>query len=184
MDKAVATFRWTGSWHTVFITIDPKGTSVVDQALQRSVHEFVTGYTMTGYDLEIDPPIYAGLEIELDICVAPGYFRSDVQQALLEELGSQIMPDGRAGFFSPDNFTFGQRLYLSQLYAAVERVPGVDSAKVVRFARQHALNKAAETVENLSRGYIPAGRLEVIRLENDPNLPESGILSLEMRGGE
>jgi hypothetical protein len=25
--KAVATFRWTGSWHTVFLAIDPEGQS-------------------------------------------------------------------------------------------------------------------------------------------------------------
>jgi hypothetical protein len=32
---------------------------------------------------------------------------------------------GTAGFFDPDNFSFGQQLYFSQLVAAAMAVPGV-----------------------------------------------------------
>jgi hypothetical protein len=66
-------------------------------------------------------------------------------------------------------------------------VAGVDSAVVSRFARafdydpvDHGL---PSTTQNLGRGYIEVGRLEVIRLDNDPNFPENGVLDLTMRGG-
>lgn len=125
VSKAVATFRWTGSWHTVFLTIDPAGQTELSPALESRVTSWVTRYTQAGYDLEIDGPVYAPLDIEIEVCTEPDHFRADVEEALLDALSSRILPDGRRGFFYPDNFTFGQSLYLSQLYAAVEEVEGV-----------------------------------------------------------
>ena len=177
--RAVATFRWTGSWHTVFLTIDPVGRIGVSDEMQARVKAWVTHYTQAGYDLEIDPPIYVPLEIEVDICVKPTHFRADVKQAVLAALSSKVLPNGQRGFFHPDNFTFGQSLYLSQLYAAIEAVEGVDSAQVRRFKRFYRLPNG-----ELEKGYIPMGRLEVAQLENDPSFPENGVLRLTMLGGK
>jgi hypothetical protein len=185
--RAVATFRWTGSWHTVFITIDPLGRTDVDAALERRVRNWVTRYTLAGYDLEIDPPIFVPLEIEIDVCVAPTHFRAHVEEAVLAVLSSRRLPDGSRGFFHPDAFTFGQPLYASRLYAAVEAVDGVDSAVIRRFIRRTTSdpdpNRPA-TRKNLKRSYLPVGRLEIIRLDNDPSLPENGVLRLNMLGGK
>lgn len=179
ISRAVATFRWTGSWHTVFITIDPVGRTEVSPELERRVKDWVTRYTQAGYDLEIDPPSYVPLEIEVNVCTSPDHFRADVLEALLVDLSSRPLPDGRRGFFHPDNFTFGEALYLSQLYAAIESVEGVDSAEVTIFQR---LGKATDN--ELEQGYIPMGRLEIARLDNDPNFPDNGILRLNMMGGK
>jgi hypothetical protein len=176
--KAVATFRWTGSWHTVFVTVDPRGRVDLPLDLQKDVKDWVTRYTLAGYDLEIDPPVYVPLEIEADVCVAPAHFRGQVEEALLAALSSQMLPDGRRRFFHPDNYTFGQSLYLSQLYAAIESVVGVDSAVVTMFQHFGELPN-----QELERGEIPMGRLEVLRLDNDLSLPENGVLRLNMLGG-
>jgi hypothetical protein len=102
-----------------------------------------------------------------------------VEEALLVALGDQPLPDGRQGFFHPDNFSFGQSLYLSELYRAIEAVSGVDSAEVVKFHRfSQALN------EELERGSIPMGRLEVVQLENDPSFPENGVMQFNVWGGK
>ncbi len=179
VSKAVATFRWTGSWHTVFVTIDPEGRTDIPSDLKREVTDCVTGHTLAGYDLELNSPIYTPLDIAIDVCVAPNHFRAHVEEALLLALSNQTLPDGKRGFFHPDNFTFGQPLYLSQLYAAIEAVKGVDSAAVTTFQR---FAKAPDN--ELEQGYIPMGRLEVVRLDNDPNFPENGVLGLNMLGGK
>jgi len=187
VSKAVATFRWTGSWHTVFVTIDPVSRTDVPLALQQRVKDWVTRYTQAGYDLEIDPPTFVPLEIEIDVCVAPDHFRGHVEEAALVALSNQALPDGTRGFFHPDNFTFGQALYLSQLYAAIEAVDGADSAVVTRFVRQDESDPEPSrpaTGQNVDRGYIPMGRLEVLRLDNDSNFPENGVLRLNMLGGK
>ena len=179
VSKAIATFRWTGSWHTVFISIDPLGQAKVTPDLKENVQDWVAGYVQVGYDLVISPPKYVPLNIEMDVCVSPSHFRSDVEATLLAELSNQSLLNGTRGFFHPDNFTFNQPLYLSQLYAAVEKVEGVDSAVITKFQR------FAKTSKNeLDRGYISADRLEIFRLDNDPNFPENGHLILNMRGGK
>ncbi len=177
--RAVATFRWSGSWHTVFITIDPVGSVDVNKSLQKRVKDWVTRFTQAGYDLEIDPPLFAPLEIEIDICAEPTHFRAHVKEAVLNALSNKPLGVNQLGFFHPDNFTFGQSLYLSQLYAAIESVSGVDSAEITKFQRY-----GKPPNQELENGYIPMGRLEVVRLDSDANFPENGILRLTMRGGK
>ena len=179
VSRAVAVFRWTGSWLTVFITIDPYGTNDVTPDLEQKVKDLVESYTLAGYDLEIRPPSYVALIICVDLCVSPDHFKGDVEEALLVALSNQVLPDGSLGFFHPDRFTFGQALYLSQLYEAIEKVEGVDSAVITTFNR---LGKPIN--QDIEKGFIQVDALEVIRLDNDPSLPDNGILRLNMRGGK
>jgi predicted phage baseplate assembly protein len=179
VSNAVATFRWTGSWHTVFITIDPVGGTELTLELKQRVRDWVARFTQAGYDLEIDEPDFVPLEIEVDVCVAPDHFRGDVEEALLLALDNQQQPDGMMGFFHPDRYTFGQALYLSELYAAIEAVDGVESAMVRVFQRYGKPSK-----NPLNSGRISMGRLEIVRMDNDPNFPEDGILILNMLGGK
>jgi hypothetical protein len=187
VSKAVATFRWTGSWQTIFVTIDPVGRTDVSADLKQRVRDWVTRYTLAGYDLKICPPLFVPLEIEIDVCVASDHFRASVAAALSSALSNRRLPDGTRGVFHPDNFTFGQPLYLSRLYAAIESVQGVGSAMVRRFIRRDEIdpepNRPASR-KNLERSYISAARLEVIRLDNDASFPENGLLQLNMMGGK
>jgi hypothetical protein len=187
VQRAVATFRWTGSWHTVFLTVDPVAGVELTPSLRAEIVQHVAAYTQTGYDLEVQGPIYVPLEIEIDVCADREHFRSDVEQAAMEALSSRVLPGGRRGFFHPDNFTFGDPLYLSALYAAVEAVDGVDSATVRTFRQVTEYEPDITrpvTTRNIERGFIPAERLQVLRLDNDPSRPENGFLRLRMGGGK
>ena len=185
--RAVARFRWTGSWHTVFISIDPAGRQGLEPAAATSIAAFVERFTQAGYDLEIVPPHYVPLALTLEICVDPEHFRSDVERAVRATLTSGLGPHGRLGFFHPDNFTFGQPLYLSRLYAAVADVDGVNSVVATRFGRlgdDEPDSGGAITEQNLGQGEIPIGPLEIARLDDDPDFPENGLLRLRMEGGK
>ncbi len=179
VQRAAATFRWTGSWHTVFVTADRQGGVAVDDAFETEMRRHVERYRMAGYDLEIDGPRFVPLEIEMHVCVKPNYFRSDVKTALLRLFSNQTQPDGRRGVFHPDNFTFGQPVYLSRLYAAAQTVPGVDSVLIPIFQRQGTPDQKA-----LDDGKLTLGRLEIARLDNDPNFPERGVFHLNLEGGK
>lgn len=178
VSKAVATFRWTGSWHTVFITIDPVGTNEVSSQLRSSIKDWVTRYALAGYDIEIDQPIFVPLEIEADLCIEPDHFKGDVELELNDALSNRSLAGGRQGFFHPDKFTFGQALFLSQLYAAIESVEGIESASFRVFKRY-----GRDPEGELEKGHISVHRLEVIRLDNDPSFPENGVLRLNLWGG-
>jgi hypothetical protein len=139
----------------------------------------VERYRLAGQDLELDSPQYLSLQIELDVCVDPGYFQKDVQQGLLQVLGSGIMAGGQKGLFYPDNFTFGQTVYLSPIYAAARSVAGVVSVTATIFQPQ-GVNSASY----LAAGEIKLGPLQVARLANDPSYPDHGQLTLNMEGGK
>jgi hypothetical protein len=173
-----ADFRWTGSWHTVFATVDPTGSDVLDAGTEAAVRAQLVRYKLAGYDVEVDPPRFVALHIGLVVCAQPDHFRADVHLAVRRGLSATTLPDGTRGFFHPDNFTFGQPLHLSALYAAVEAVAGVDSVEVAEFHRY-----GEQPAGELQAGRVAAGRLEILRCNNDPNFPEHGVLTIEMRGG-
>lgn len=178
VQRAAATRRWTGSWYTMFVTVDRVGGREVDADFETELRAFLERFRMAGYDLEIDAPRFVALDLALKVCVAPGYFRSNVKQALLEAFSNRDLPDGRRGFFHPDNFTFGQPVYLSQIIAAAMRVPGVDSVAIDRFQRW-----GEDPHGEIDDGRITLSRLEIARLDNDPSLPEHGRIELQMLGG-
>ena len=173
VQRAAATLRWTGSWHTVFLTIDRVDGGEIDAAFENELREYLEQYRMAGQDLEIDGPQYVALELEMMVCVASDYFRSDVLAALQDVFSSGTRADGSLGFFNPDKFTFGQGVYLSQLYAAAQEVAGVRYVEINTFQRLGTPSTAA-----LDEGVLTIGRLEIARLDNDPNFPERGVLDV------
>jgi hypothetical protein len=179
IQRAAATLRWTGSWHTVFVTVDRAGGLPVDADFEPLIARHVDRYRMAGHDTEFNDPVHVSLEIDLLVCVQASHFRSDVRAGLAEVLGNRTLPDGRRGLFHPDNLSFGQTVYLSPLYAAARQVAGVASVQVTRFQRQGTVDPLP-----LSQGFMPLARLEIPRLDNDPNFPEHGVLRLTLFGGK
>ena len=178
IQRAAATFRWTGSWHTVFITIDRFDALPLTSDFETQLEREIEPFRMAGHDLEVDSPRYVSLEIAMFVCVKPDYFRSDVRAALLEVFSSGTLADGRKGLFQPDFFTFGQTVYLSALYAAAQAVAGVASVQVTTFQRQ-----GLPETSGLTNGFLAMNRLEIARLENDPNFPEHGLFTVNLGGG-
>src|SRR5205085_9849094 len=62
VQRAAATFRWTGSWHTVFVTADRFGGAPVDAAFAVQLRHHLERFRMAGYDLEVRPPRYVPLD--------------------------------------------------------------------------------------------------------------------------
>ena len=179
VQRAAATLRWTGSWHTIFLTVDRFDGAAIDAAFEEELRDFLEPYRMAGHDLEIDGPQYVALEIEMQVCVDSDYFRSDVLAALQDVFSSDTRADGSLGFFHPDKLTFGQSIYLSQLYAAAQKVAGVRYViDVLTFQRLDL-----PSTSGLEEGVLTMGRLEIARLDNDPNFPDRGTLKFTMRGG-
>lgn len=178
--RATATFRWTGSWHTVFITIDRQGGLPVtsDPLFVTGLTRYLEGFRLAGYDLEINGPTYVPLALEFHVCVKPGYFKSDVLESLLRRLGTGLQSDGRRSAFDPDQLTFGQAIYLSSLYAEILSVAGVESAEATDFRRFGQLPNG-----ELAKGFIEMGPLEIPRCDNDPNFPENGQINFTFDGG-
>jgi hypothetical protein len=168
---AIAAKRWTGSWYTMFVTVDRLGGLEMDSEFENEIVGFLEKYRLAGYDLEINEPIYVPLQISLDICIKDRYFKGEVVEQLVETFSNRVNADGRKGFFHPDNFTFGQPLYLSRVYEAAMAVDAVSSVRVTSFQR-----RAKVAADEINAGVIKLEQTEIVRLDNDPSKAENGMI--------
>jgi hypothetical protein len=186
---AVASFRWTGSWYTVFVGVDPRypndlitlpdGRTRLGGALTDHVRASLKTNKLVGYDLEIRSAEYVPLELAFELCVKPDYFRGDVVEAVRLALSNGPNPDGSIGFFDPGNFTFSQAVCLSRIYDAIQSVEGVLSAFVTIFRRFGKTDNG-----ELATGILPIGPWEIARLDNDPGFKENGVIRITSGGGK
>lgn len=177
--EARGTLRWTGSWYTAFVSVDPVAT--MTSTVVKETTSSLTLLRMMGTDLSVEGAVLVGLRIEMEICVDPGHFQGDVFEALMHLFIAGNRCNGQAGLLNPANFNFGETVYGSPLIAAAQSVEGVLSATLTAFARMHA---PAGSPDGLTTGYLTMGRLEIPRCDNDPNHLDRGVFLLHMDGGK
>ena len=175
---AAAQLVWTGSWYEAVVALDMAGGHGEAGELIEPVGRFLEHYRRMGHDLRVGLARYAPLDIELVVCVKPGYLRGHVKASLLNLFGTRALPGGKQGFFHPDRFSFGDSVYLSQIVAAAQTVEGVESADVTVLKRRFE----AENQER-KNGVLPLDPFEVAQVDNDPAFPENGRFTLVMSGG-
>jgi hypothetical protein len=183
IQKAAASFRWTGSWLTVYVTVDRYGGKAVDDRFKTDIKNFLNQYRLAGYDVEVNGPLYVPLEIEMRVCIDQSHFREDVKKALLEAFANYDLASGERGFFHPDNFTFGQPVLLSRIYERAMKVDGVISVEITKLQRLGAQKDEGAGGAGLKQGFLKIGFTETARLDNDPNYPENGIIRVFVEGG-
>lgn len=189
VQSAVARFRWTGSWLTVFASVDPAssedlvdlsdGRSALSPALQLEVRTQLNRFRLTDYDIELRAPEFVPLDIAIDLCVLPGQFRADVVADVRRRMGSGCTADGQPGFFHQSRTVFGSPVRLSAIYAVVVSVPGVDTVTVTRFRRLGQPDNG-----ELDRAVIELGPSEIARCDNNPDFTEHGVLAITAHGGK
>lgn len=179
IQRAVATIRWTGSWYTVVVAVDPVGGETADATFLAEVQDYLDGYRMAGHELAVVAAQYAPLEVGLAVYVDPAYRRDLVRTELLAIMSNRRLPDGRLGLFYPDRLTFGAAVYLGPVIAAAQGIAGVARVTATRFSRYRQPGTDART-----SGRIDIGPTEIARLDNDPSRPELGRFYLDdLEGG-
>jgi hypothetical protein len=173
--QARGTLRWTGSWYTAFVSIDP---TQLTPAIQSETSGGLEKLRMMGTDVAVEAATIVGLAIELSICVDPQHLRGDVYDALMEIFVSGNRCDGAAGLLDAANFSFGQTVYASPLVAAAQAVEGVVSVRLSKFTRMDA-----PWVDGVAEGCLTMGRLDIPRCDNDPNHLDHGTFALALDGG-
>ena len=178
VQRAAARLRWTGSWYEMLVAIDPYGEEQADAGLLNEIAGCLHRYRRIGHDLVVKPARRVPLDIGIKVCVLPDYLRGHVKAELLDRFSNRLLANGQRGFFHVDNLSFGDDIYLSRLVAVAQAVPGVESVEITRLQR---LNESPNN--EIEEGRLPLGPFEIARLDNDPDQPENGMLTLDMRGG-
>ena len=183
VQRARASLRWTGSWHTVSVTVDPiAGTDFAD--LRHELLATLDRYRLAGYDLQIVAPQYVPLDLALTVCVERSAYRDQVELALREEFTTATTADGRLGFFHPDRFTFGDSVWLSQVVARCMSVAGVSYVDVRSTANANRFKRRGRPQgTEIDDGRIRIADVEIARCDSDPNAPEMGTVEFFVEGG-
>ena len=180
LQGAFAEFVWTGSWYETAVAIDPlERTELID--IKDAARARLERARRIGHDFRLVDAKRVALDIEVFICVAPHYLRSDVEREARDILSNRGLPDGTRGLFHPDEWKFGADVSGSRIISALQAIDGVEYVELTRFARLYADDAAAR--ETLANSMIPIDADEVAILDGDPNYPEHGNLGLTMRGG-
>jgi hypothetical protein len=180
VQRAAARIRWAGSWYVVVVILDRAGGLPVaaDPAFLAGMVAYLDRFRLAGYDLAVRDPVYVPIDLAVRACVDPDHVAGEVGPRLRRALGSAANPDGTLGLFHPDRLTFGQPVFVSSVHAAAMAVDGVAGVEVDRFQRV-----GGPPAGELRAGVLGVGDLEVPRLDDDPNAPEHGRLTLTVEGG-
>lgn len=176
VSQAVAAYAWTGSWRTVRISIDPVGTDNIEADLLTRLTAHLEAVRLIGEDLEIRPPDFVPLQIHVTVCVDENFWPEDIRYILEQEFSTGYTPDGRSGFFHPDNMTFGQSLHASEIAGRIHRIAGIKHINSIDLERWNEPTPG------------PGDKIEVtfneiIQVKNDPDHLETGFIRFELQGG-
>jgi hypothetical protein len=171
VQKAHAVTRWTGSWSTDFVAVDPKKSIAITPEQRGLLAAEIDCIRMVTRDARPVDARYLDVDIEVVICVDARAYAGEV----IERVRDAIAPPG---FFDPDNFTFGQPLIRSALEAAVQRVPGVAHVETIAI-RIHGVCDWRPFDE----AELPVDADTIVRLQNDPDRSTLGLLRIKSAGG-
>jgi hypothetical protein len=178
VQRAAAELRWAHGWYEVRVFIDPLHGVVLEDGLRDELARGLHSYRRIGHEVVVLPARYVPLDIELSVTIHPHQLRDHVREELRAVLGTGMLPEGRRGFFHPDLLSFGDSIYLSRLVASAQAVAGVRNIDVKKFERL-----GQPSGDAMRDGLLSVGKFEIPRLDNDPNSPEFGKLTLTIEGG-
>jgi hypothetical protein len=177
VQRAGAQARWTGSWLTEFVTADPEGAFALSEERREGLANLVDGIRQAGREAVVVDPDFISIDLDISVCVNPGHYPGDVQRRIAEALTGRRRPHHPLAFFDPDNFTFGDPLRRSALEAAVQEIPGVHGVEQILIRARRITDWRP-----FDEPDFRVGAAQIIRLQNDPVLPERGSLAVHARG--
>ena len=176
VSRTAARYAWTGSWRTVQIAIDPVRTTELADEVRKNIARHLDVVRLIGEDTEIRPPRFVPLKINVLLCIHSDYWPEDIKDVLEQEFSDGFTPDGRMGFFHPDQWTFGQELRASQIVGRVQSIKGVDHVVSVTLKRWNEVTPGTE-------GIVEVRANEIIQVKNDPDYMEKGFIFFDVKGG-
>lgn len=129
---------------------------------------------MIGSEVFLEAAKPAPVTFTLSVRIEPGYFRSEMRQALAD-----VFSPDEGGFFEPGRLDFGEDLFASDIIEAVMAVDGVAVACLNRFKRV-----GSGWPDRTADGFLAIEDDEYVQCLNRRGDPTKGYFRLVMHGGE
>lgn len=181
--RASAVWRWTGAYRTALVAVVRASGQSVDAAFKQGLRAFLERYRLTGTEISIVSPLFVPLDISLTVHLADDALRGAVRDALAQIFSDVDLPDGRRGFFHPDNFGFGTPVYLGSVLAAIGAIPGVLWVDTSTVNTTNRFQRLGAGINELASGRIDIGHTELARLGSVPGSLSFGNLEFHLEGG-
>jgi hypothetical protein len=107
----------------------------------------------------------------------------------MDLFSSRDLGGGRRGLFHPDNLTFGQSIYISQMIAAANNIDGIENVVVTRLSRRGSDVNVAIPPDATSDSavdppnYLEISPGEIAQLDNSGS-DLGGTFCLALEGGK
>ncbi|KAA0068658.1 putative baseplate assembly protein [Rhodanobacter sp. T12-5] len=179
LQGAAAALEWSGSWHAADVVVDPLGRESLPAGLARRIRAELERYRRIGHDVEVRGACYVPLQIELFVCVLPGFLVAHVEAELRDRFSASLRRDGTPAFFHPDRLRLGAPVFASALLAEAQAITGVAHVEITTLAR--ADDVPADGVA--ADGVLHLAAREIAQVDNDPDHPDHGSIAFTLGGG-
>jgi uncharacterized protein YbjT (DUF2867 family) len=176
VQAAYASYAWTGSWRTVRICIESEGRFTLSEDLRAAVEQSLEALHLIGEDLEIRAPEYVPLKISVSLCVSADFWIEQVSPVVIQAFSDGYTAEGASAFFNPDNWTFGQALYASQIEGVLQGIEGVEH--VISISIQQWWSPWIQSSEVMT-----VAPNQIIEVQSDPSEIEKGWIDFDFEGG-
>ncbi len=159
------------NWNTITLFVAPEGGGDVSDVLRANLLAYFEDKRPLSTIIEIEDADYVKIFIKADVGVKSYYAQNDIKEKV-EKAAADLL--------AFENVDFGQSIYLSKFYEAVEAIEGVDNIYIKEFRRE------GKTVDIEENGTIELGTNEIPRIPNDPDDDQnyaSGIYVSSLTGG-
>jgi hypothetical protein len=116
-------------WNCLELYVAPVGGGYPTDTLKEDLRAYLEDKRMLTCIIEVQEPVYVNVCIEGTLQIEPHLFAKQVQQRV-ENAVRQLL--------AFENVDFGDRLYLSKIYEAIEAIEGVAWVDVTRFAEKNS----------------------------------------------
>jgi len=114
-------------YRTVRIYIAPGAGGMPSQALKDAVFDYCETRKIVTTEIIVEDPIYVTVDVEGTVHVFDNFTQADVEAAVLAALTEH---------FSFENRDFGQDVYLSDIYAVIDNVSGVNYVDLTKMTME------------------------------------------------
>lgn len=125
--------------NVVNIIIVPETGGMPSSYLKDSFSSYMNAYKMIGTRISLVDPTYKRVSVRVQISVEDGYSANAVAILIAKAIESYLAPikkDKDGNYLS----TFGKDVHVSKLYAVIEEVSGVESAKIMKLADEEYIS--------------------------------------------